>query len=201
MPPTAGTARFENDIESCSSAVRIKRQVDRHRAHERDRGAKFVSSEMNIATASQPEFGVLDRVVERLRVADLGQQGEDGDERADRHQQVRATHAVELLERRRLRTGRLRRRLPELAQVLAVLLAFLPATAREIAGEGRGLDQWKGLDERGRAEAAHRGGDRSVVTDQVGGAHEQLGDIAGPLGARRRSRRVFEVHDRRPGAR
>ena len=51
-----------------------QRQVDRHRAHRAIAVAKFVSSEMNIATASHQKFGVLDRVVERLRVPDLREQ-------------------------------------------------------------------------------------------------------------------------------
>ena len=42
------------------------------------------------ATASHPQSALVDRVPELLGIADLAQQREDRDQRADRHEQVRA---------------------------------------------------------------------------------------------------------------
>ena len=54
MPPTAGTARFENDIESCSSAVRMSGRLMGTVPIRAMAVAKLVRSEMIIATISQP---------------------------------------------------------------------------------------------------------------------------------------------------
>ena len=54
-PPTAGTARFENDIESWSSAVRISgRLIGTHPMSE-NAVAKLVRNETMSATASHPQ--------------------------------------------------------------------------------------------------------------------------------------------------
>ena len=59
MPPTAGTARFENDIDSWSSAVRASGRLIGTVPMSAIAVAKLVSSEMNIATASQAQFAPL----------------------------------------------------------------------------------------------------------------------------------------------
>ncbi len=59
MPPTAGTARFENDIDSCSSAVRTSGRLIGTVPMSATAVAKFVSNEMNIATASHHQSASL----------------------------------------------------------------------------------------------------------------------------------------------
>ena len=143
MPPTAGTARFENDIESWSSAVRTSGSGIGTVPISEIAVAKFVRNEMTRAAANHAQVGVLDRLVELLGITDLAEQGEHGDERADRHQQVGGVDAVELLERRRLGPDRGRCGLPQRAQLLLALLALRGACAAASRGsaprtEGRG---------------------------------------------------------------
>ncbi len=59
MPPTAGTARFENDIESCSSAVRMSGSPIGTVPMSATAVQKLVRSERNIATASHHQFAPL----------------------------------------------------------------------------------------------------------------------------------------------
>ena len=106
MPPIAGTARFENDIDSCSSAVRISGRLIGTVPMSATAVAKLVSSETIMAMISQTEVGAGDGVPQLLRAPDLAQEGEDGDERADRHHQVGAADPVELLQRRLVGAGR-----------------------------------------------------------------------------------------------
>ena len=100
MPPTAGTARFENDIESCSSAVRMSGRLIGTVPMSAIAVAKLVSSEMIIATISHQKLALVIVSQSSCGLADLAQQREDRDQRADRHHQVGAADAVELLERR-----------------------------------------------------------------------------------------------------
>ena len=51
-----------------------QRKVDRHRSHQRDRGCEVGEQRDEHRDREPPEVRVLDRVVERLRVTDLGQQ-------------------------------------------------------------------------------------------------------------------------------
>ena len=59
MPPTAGTARFENDIDSWSSAVRTSGSLIGTVPISEIAVAKFVRNEMTIATASHAHSAFL----------------------------------------------------------------------------------------------------------------------------------------------
>ena len=59
IPPTAGTARFENDIDSWSSAVRMSGNVIGTVPMSAIAVAKLVRSEMNMATASHHQLAFL----------------------------------------------------------------------------------------------------------------------------------------------
>ena len=59
MPPTAGTARFENDIDSCSSAVRTSGSGIGTVPISATAVAKLVRNEMNVATTSRNQSAFL----------------------------------------------------------------------------------------------------------------------------------------------
>ena len=187
MPPIAGTARLENDIDSCSSAVRTSGRLIGTVPISATAVAKFVSSEM-IDREDQPdEVGAGDRVPQLLRAPDLAEQGEDRDQRADRHHQVRAAHPVELLERWLLGAGGGCGSGAHRRHLLRPLLAVPPVRSQVAAERGR-LQVGEGLDDRGVAETVVRGGDGAVV------AHERA---RCSRAARRRRRRGVRWRRRR----
>ncbi len=99
MPPIAGTARLENDIESWSSAVRISGRLIGTVPISATAVAKFVSSETIMARTSHQMSALLTVSHSSCGLPTWLEQGEDGDERADRHHEVGAADPVELLER------------------------------------------------------------------------------------------------------
>ena len=136
-PPTAGTARFANDIESWSSAVRISGRVIGTHPMSETAVAKLVRNETVSAIASHHQFGARDRVPELLGIADLAQQREDRDQRAHRHEQVRGVDAVELLERRFLGAGRGDHGRAQRVEPLLELLAGTASPSRAGRGSAR----------------------------------------------------------------
>ena len=199
MPPIAGTARFENDMESWSSAVRINGRLIGTVPMSAIAVAKLVRSEMTIATTSQNRSALVIVSQSSCGLADLAQQGEDGDERADRHHEVGAADPVELLERwfvgaRGRRGGGAHRR-----DLLRPLLAVAPVDAHLAAQRGR-LEVGERLDERRVTETLASCGHGAVVAHEERGAHEQLGDVGGASSRSRRARRDLEAADADHGA-
>ena len=151
--------------------------------------AKFVASEMIIATISHQMFGAGDRVPQLLRAPDLAQQREDRDERADRHHQVGAAHPVELLERRlaRCRSGR-GGGLAELADLLATrsLRSRRPGRISLLSAAGcrSGSASTSGRCPRPASAAATARSSPTISRR----AHQQLGDVGGAPSGRRRCR-------------
>ena len=179
IPPTAGIARFENDIDSWSSLVRHNGRLIGTVPMSAIAVAQLVANEISIAAVSHQRFGARDRVPERLRVADLGEQHADREQRADRHHEVRAAHPVQLLEGRRLGAVAAARGGAEVADALVERLALAgvvrpqsPCSARPAAGPGARRRPRRRPRPRSAAATA-----RSSPTI-VRGAEQQLGDIS-----------------------
>ena len=194
MPPIAGTARFENDIESCSSAVRISGRLIGTVPISAMAVAKLVRSEMTIATISQPRSALVTVSHSSCGLPTWLSRAKIGDERADRHHEVGAADPVELLERWLVGAGRRRGGRPDVGHLLRAFLA-VAAVGPQVAAERRGLQVGERLDDRVVADAGAGGGDGAVVADEQRGAHEQLGDVGGPPARRRGTGRELEVGD------
>ena len=147
---------------------------------------------MTIATANHAPVGVLDRLVELLGIADLAEQREDGDERADRHEQARGVDPVELLERRRLGPDRGRRRVPQRRRAAPCAPFVRARVGPQLVAERGGLQEG----ERGRQRVASR---RRAARRRRPGRCRRCRPCS--RGARRRRRRGARRMRRRSRAR
>ena len=84
----------------------------------------FVAERQDQREADEPPFGVLDRVPDLLGAADLAEEHRGGDQRADRHHQVRRADPVQLDELGDVDPGRLRRGGAQRVESLAGLLVL-----------------------------------------------------------------------------
>ncbi len=138
MPPTAGTARFENDIDSWSSLVRQSGSRMGTVPISDTAVATLVPNEMISASGQPPPVGARDRVPELGGITDLAQQREDRDQRADGHEQARGVDARQLLQRRRLDVCRRAHGVADLAeQLLEVGSRVTPARPHVVAQRRR----------------------------------------------------------------